>query len=446
MATEEDNFDIDVYGEDGGEYNTEDIKQEDHEDFEYKDESYPEPLENGKVEDFENGAPHAEDPSNEDWLVGDDYTNGAENATNEPPAPMQDEKTPSESQPQSQPQQGKKRKSMSAEDLPVDPGATTALLVSDLHWWTTEDEIRGWANTALVEPMLSDVTFSEHKVNGKSKGQAFLLFTAPQAATATKHYIESLSSAPVRKYTTTYTNPLSNPFKTLPKDAPARAGAAKHDNSSAPRSASVGSYGSGYNDTGGRGGYRGRGGYGNRGGMGMGGGNSMGYNQNNNRNFSGGYGGGGMRGGGYQGGGMGNFGGGGFNNRGGMMGNNFGGGMRGGRGGGGMAGMGMNGMGGMNGMNGMGMMGMNGMMPMGMGMPGIQLPRFSRASSDLFQVLIPANDLKPCIEASAHTAIGIQLTALELVAAAFTVNSLICLVEEALPRLEMRLLFAACPV
>lgn len=66
-------------------------------------------------------------------------------------------------------QQGVKRKEGS-DERPIDPGATTALLISDLHWWNTDDDIRGWVNQAQCEDELKDVTFSEHKINGKSKG------------------------------------------------------------------------------------------------------------------------------------------------------------------------------------------------------------------------------------------------------------------------------------
>lgn len=66
-------------------------------------------------------------------------------------------------------QQGIKRKEGSDERA-IDPGATTAILISDLHWWNTDDDIRGWVNQAHCEDELKDITFSEHKVNGKSKG------------------------------------------------------------------------------------------------------------------------------------------------------------------------------------------------------------------------------------------------------------------------------------
>lgn len=75
------------------------------------------------------------------------------------------------------PPQGVKRKSDS-DDRPLDPGATTALLVSDLNWWNTDDDIRGWVRDAHCEDELKDITFSEHKVNGKSKGYVHLHFFA----------------------------------------------------------------------------------------------------------------------------------------------------------------------------------------------------------------------------------------------------------------------------
>ncbi len=70
---------------------------------------------------------------------------------------------------QSSPPQGVKRKEGS-DDRPIDPGATTAILVSDLNWWITDDDIRGWIRAVKCEEELKDITFSEHKVNGKSKG------------------------------------------------------------------------------------------------------------------------------------------------------------------------------------------------------------------------------------------------------------------------------------
>ncbi|KAH8710179.1 hypothetical protein GQ44DRAFT_436576 [Phaeosphaeriaceae sp. PMI808] len=273
--------------------------------------------------------------------------------------------------------QGTKRKQGEDDDRPTDPGATAALMINDVNWWVSEEDIRGWANQSGCEDELIEVTFNEHKVNGKSKGQVYVQLQSPQAATALKHQIDNLfkDQAHAKKPTAIFNPPQHNPFKTLPKDVPQR------DKGRSDRSTS-GTYGNqtgSFNNS--RGNY-GRGNFNNRGG-------NVGYQ--NNRNFSspsGGNMGYGTQapmnnfGGNAMGGGMNNFGGG-FN-RGGMMGNNMRGGMgnRGGRGG-----MGMNNMGGGIGMNmpmSNNMMGMsNPMMGMGgnMGMMGGMGGGFNNQSS-----------------------------------------------------------------
>ncbi|PVI06625.1 hypothetical protein DM02DRAFT_638660 [Periconia macrospinosa] len=265
-------------------------------------------------------------------------------------------------------QQGTKRKQGEDDDRPMDPGATAALMINDLNWWISEEDVRGWANQSGCEDELNEITFNEHKVNGKSKGQVYVQLQSPQAATALKHQIDTLyqDQAHAKKPTAVFNPPHINPFKTLPKDVPQR------DKNRGDRSSS-----SNYNSQGGQGGnfnrFNSPRGNFNRGG-------SMGFQ---NRNFSGPAGNmGNFNGspnpmgnfGGNPMGGMNNFNGG-FNRGGGMMG-----GMRGGmnnRGRGGMMGGNMGGMnmpmgGNMMGGMGGGMMGMGGNMGMmgGMGGPG----------------------------------------------------------------------------
>ncbi len=71
--------------------------------------------------------------------------------------------------PESTPHHGVKRKE-SSDERPIDPSATSAIMISELSWWSTDDDIRGWVSQAGCEDELKEITFSEHKVNGKSKG------------------------------------------------------------------------------------------------------------------------------------------------------------------------------------------------------------------------------------------------------------------------------------
>jgi hypothetical protein len=56
------------------------------------------------------------------------------------------------------------------DDRMNDPDMTSALYIWDLHWWTTDDDIRGWMTECGCEDELKNIAFSEHKGNGKSKG------------------------------------------------------------------------------------------------------------------------------------------------------------------------------------------------------------------------------------------------------------------------------------
>ena len=52
----------------------------------------------------------------------------------------------------------------------LDPDSQAAVIISDLQWWVNDDDIRGWARFVNTEDQLLEITFSEHKVNGKCKG------------------------------------------------------------------------------------------------------------------------------------------------------------------------------------------------------------------------------------------------------------------------------------
>lgn len=173
MATEEDNFDIDIYG-DGGEDYPQEVPEEatkaekppehvskiaettTHPIGSSDIPAYPSSNSQGTHQEqkLENGHPQSSDVAQKIASTDD--------STQEPVQ-----------LPKHAPQtQGLKRKDGS-DDRFVDHGATTALFISELHWWVTDDDVRGWANQSQCEDELEDITFSEHKVNGKSKGWVF---------------------------------------------------------------------------------------------------------------------------------------------------------------------------------------------------------------------------------------------------------------------------------
>lgn len=159
---EEDTFDIDIYGDGGQDY------QQDATDDAMK-------VENSS--EHSNPTAAAPDattafPSNEQNIsptVKQEHGHGGNDVAQKISSTDESAPDPVHLPKQAPQAQGLKRKD-GADDRPVDPGATTALFVSELHWWVNDDDVRGWANQAQCEDELEEITFSEHKVNGKSKG------------------------------------------------------------------------------------------------------------------------------------------------------------------------------------------------------------------------------------------------------------------------------------
>lgn len=170
MAAEEDNFDIDIYGDGGEDYH----QESPHEDG-IRNEGIPESSHLAKTDIFAQDDPTTLQTGSgqevdEDMKLENGHLGTGDLAQK---IASTDESTQDTVHlPKQAPQtQGLKRKD-GADDRFVDPGATTALFISELHWWVTDDDVRGWANQSQCEDELEDITFSEHKVNGKSKGWA----------------------------------------------------------------------------------------------------------------------------------------------------------------------------------------------------------------------------------------------------------------------------------
>ncbi len=164
MASDEDNFDIDVYG-DGEEDKTDQPAEASVDELPTEVTITDAAFDNDANEDH---MPR-EEPDDDDGQRTD-AGNGNRDATDVDQA-MSTDDAPAHQSDIADPtphKQGVKRKE-GPDDRPIDNGATSAVIISDLHWWSTDDDIRGWANQARCEDELKEITFSEHKVNGKSK-------------------------------------------------------------------------------------------------------------------------------------------------------------------------------------------------------------------------------------------------------------------------------------
>jgi hypothetical protein len=166
MADDE-NFDIDIYGDDSGQNYQETAPQQ-------------EVTQTGDAMHTETTThePSAETSKTEgaDAEMQQNGSSGVTNGEAQPDSSTQQIASTGTSvgnqtfQKQAPQQQGTKRKLGEDDDRPMAPGATAALMINDLNWWISEEDIRGWANQGGCEDELNGVTFNEHKVNGKSKG------------------------------------------------------------------------------------------------------------------------------------------------------------------------------------------------------------------------------------------------------------------------------------
>lgn len=168
---DDDNFDIDIYGDDAApEYEDTPIQNND-----VKQDNTTAQNTNSQYDESSNAIEGSKNEGQDSITMQEpspEATNGDAHQNNGTQQISSTGGSTNQVQPPKQAprQQGMKRKQGEDDDRPTDPGATAALMINDLNWWISEEDIRGWANQSGCEDELIEVTFSEHKVNGKSKG------------------------------------------------------------------------------------------------------------------------------------------------------------------------------------------------------------------------------------------------------------------------------------
>ncbi|KAK4698713.1 hypothetical protein P7C70_g7559, partial [Phenoliferia sp. Uapishka_3] len=93
----------------------------------------------------------------------------------------------------------------------------SGLYLGELHWWTSDEDIVNVCAEQIFTPVTrKHVYFSEHKVNGKSKGLAFISFSSPDDASRAKAWFDA-NEWQGKRMSAELAAGGTNPFKTLPK-------------------------------------------------------------------------------------------------------------------------------------------------------------------------------------------------------------------------------------
>ncbi|KAJ9121683.1 hypothetical protein QFC22_002303 [Naganishia vaughanmartiniae] len=146
------------------------------------------------------------------------------------------------------------------------------VMLDGLNWWTTDEDLVAVAAQANVPIDIRDVTFAEHKINGKSRGQAFVECHDQEGAKRLKDWFNGRDFQGKQITAVLGSSLTGNPYKLIPKEPNSKYSKPDAAPGGPPRGPASGGYGDRGGRGGGRGGFvpRGRGGYNNGGGRGGG--------------------------------------------------------------------------------------------------------------------------------------------------------------------------------
>ncbi|TIA90333.1 hypothetical protein E3P99_01660 [Wallemia hederae] len=104
------------------------------------------------------------------------------------------------------------------EALPYNYKPQAALMFNELHWYTKDEDLMAALDHLGYRIRYQDIAFAEHKVNGKSKGTAYVEVPSREAADVIKRWFDSHDFQDKRMQVQHTQCVNGNPFKTIPKE------------------------------------------------------------------------------------------------------------------------------------------------------------------------------------------------------------------------------------
>lgn len=91
-------------------------------------------------------------------------------------------------------------------------------MFNELHWYTKDEDLMTTLDNLGFRVRYQDIAFAEHKVNGKSKGTAYVEVPSREAAEKIKRWFDNNDFQEKRMQVQLTQCVNGNPFKTIPKE------------------------------------------------------------------------------------------------------------------------------------------------------------------------------------------------------------------------------------